>query len=112
MPKGKSDATKLGNLLILIGGIVGLLLGILEILNQHLGFLPGVDLGFLGNIVLGVVLVVLSLAVLATTGTVKIKKLKFGSNWVVYLVLGILMYLFGGDLGAVLVIIGAILLLL
>ncbi len=111
MPKGKSDVGKIGNVLILVGGILGLLLGILMILGMGWSFLPGFGWG-LGGLITGIILIVISLAVLATNGAVQVHTLKFGNNWLVYLVLGILMYLFGGDLGAVLVIIGAILLLL
>jgi hypothetical protein len=110
MPKGKSDTGKIGNLLILLGGIVGLLQGILLFLGVWAwGFIP---IPFLDNWISGIILIVISLAVLATNGAVKIQKLKFGNNWIVYFILGILMIIFKGDLAGILVIIGAILLLL
>lgn len=105
-----ADLKKIGQLLVLLGGIVGLLFGILITLNMGFVLLPGVGLvGFIGSLVTGVILVLLSLIVLATSGAVNIPALKFDNNWIVLLILGILMYVFGGDLGAILVIIGAIL---
>ncbi|MHA2377898.1 MAG: hypothetical protein ACXADO_08985 [Candidatus Thorarchaeota archaeon] len=105
-----ADLKKIGELLVLLGGIVGLLFGILIALNMGPVLLPGVGLvGFIGGLVTGVILILLSLIVLATSGVVDIPALKFDNNWVVLLILGILMYVFGGDLGAILVIIGAIL---
>ncbi|MHA2601626.1 MAG: hypothetical protein AM324_005785 [Candidatus Thorarchaeota archaeon SMTZ1-83] len=105
-----ADLKKIGQLLVLLGGIVGLLFGILIALNMGFVLLPGVGLvGFIGSLVTGVILVLLSLIVLATSGAVNIPALKFDNNWIVLLILGILMYVFGGDLGAILVIIGAIL---
>jgi hypothetical protein len=105
-----ADLKKIGQLLVLLGGIVGLLFGILMALNMGFVLLPGVGLvGFIGSLVTGVILILLSLIVLATSGVVDIPALKFDNNWVVLLILGILMYIFGGDLGAILVIIGAIL---
>ncbi|UCH03841.1 MAG: hypothetical protein JSW05_09635 [Candidatus Thorarchaeota archaeon] len=105
-----ADLKKIGQLLVLLGGIVGLLFGILIAMNMGFVLLPGVGLvGFIGSLVTGVILILLSLIVLATSGAVNIPALKFDNNWIVLLILGILMYIFGGDLGAILVIIGAIL---
>ena len=105
-----ADLKKIGQLLVLLGGIVGLLFGILIAMNMGFVLLPGVGLvGFIGSLVTGVILILLSLIVLATSGVVDIPALKFDNNWIVLLILGILMYIFGGDLGAILVIIGAIL---
>jgi hypothetical protein len=105
-----ADLKKIGQLLVLLGGIVGLLFGILIAMNMGFVLLPGVGLvGFIGSLVTGAILILLSLIVLATSGVVNIPALKFDNNWIVLLILGILMYIFGGDLGAILVIIGAIL---
>lgn len=113
MPR-QSQAHKIGQLFVLLGGIVGLLFGILDVLliaNPLTGYFPTISLG-LELLVIGIVLIVLSLAVLATSGTVNIKALKFDNNWVVLLILGILMYVFAGGIAAILVILGAILMLL
>ncbi len=103
-----TDLKKIGGLLILIGGILGLLFGILGLLGMGIALLPSVDLAFLG-IIGSIILIVLSLIVLATSGVIKIAMLKMDNTWVINLILGILMYIFGGGLGAILVIIGAIL---
>ncbi|MHA1902402.1 MAG: hypothetical protein ACXADL_00175 [Candidatus Thorarchaeota archaeon] len=115
--KRKSDAKRVGELLVLIGGIVSLLFGILFLLNfgGAVSFLPTLDLtSFLGgltSVVLGVVLIIISLATLATSGVINLPALKFKNNWIVLLIFGILMYIFGGTLGGILVILGAILML-
>ncbi|MFX0044596.1 MAG: hypothetical protein ACFE8Z_01990 [Candidatus Hermodarchaeota archaeon] len=105
-----ADLKEIGQLLVLLGGVIGLLFGILIAMNMGLVFLPEVGLvGFIGGLFTGAILILLSLIVLATSGAVNIPALKFDNNWIVLLILGILMYIFGGDLGAILVIIGAIL---
>ncbi|MHA1909347.1 MAG: hypothetical protein ACW98Y_18765, partial [Candidatus Thorarchaeota archaeon] len=66
----------------------------------------------LGGLINGIILIVISLIVLATSGVVDIPALKFDNSWIVILILGIVMWVFGGDLASILVILGAILLLL
>jgi hypothetical protein len=113
MPKN-SGAKNIGKLFVLLGGIVGLLFGIMDVLNfanPLNAYFPTISLGLTGMII-GIILIVLSLATLATSGAVKIKALTFNNNWVVLLILGILMYIFAGGIGAILVILGAILMLL
>ncbi|MBD3406779.1 MAG: hypothetical protein GF411_11750 [Candidatus Lokiarchaeota archaeon] len=108
----KSDIKKLANLLVLLGGILGVVWGILALLNMPFTFgLPGIDLSVLG-IFTAIILIILSFAVLATSGVVSIPMLKFDNNWVIILILGILVYIFGGGLPGILIIIGAILMVL
>jgi len=108
----KSDAQKIGEILISLGGIVGVLFGILALLGSRLALIPDfVLIGGLDLLISGIVLIVLSLLVLATNRTINIKSLRLKKNWIVLLILGVLMYVFRGDLAAILVIIGAILLL-
>lgn len=106
----KGGFKNIADILILLGGIVGIIQGILAIFNMNVGFLH--LFGGWGGVVVGVILIVLSLIVLATSGKVNIKQLKAANNWIVYLILGILLALFDGELAGILVIIGAILLLL
>jgi uncharacterized membrane protein len=109
----KSSIANVGEILVLIGAIVSLLFGFLTILGigPMLGFVPHIA-GFLAgvvfNIIFGIVVIILSLVTLATAGAIKFKW-KLEKNWAMYLLLGILLLIFGGDIGAVLVIIGAIL---
>ncbi|MFO7836021.1 MAG: hypothetical protein R6V83_05150 [Candidatus Thorarchaeota archaeon] len=110
----KSDAQNVGEILLTLGGIVGLLFGILALLGSRLVILYSIDFPIIGGfdlLISGIVLIVLSLIVLATNPRVNLKSLRLKKNWVILLVLGILMYVFRGDLAAVLVIIGSILLL-
>ena len=107
-----SDLKKIGDLLILLGGILGLVEGILTVLGlQYLAFLPYANLG-LGPLITGILGILFSLIALVNSGTIKIKALEFSNKWLIVLIMGILMYLFASGLGGALVIIGAILLLL
>ena len=105
-----ADLKKIGSLLVLLGGIVGLIEGILVIIGQGLAILPGLDfgLGWIG----GILGILFSLIALVNSGFIKIPALEFKNKWLVILVMGILMYLFASGFGGILVIIGAILFLL
>lgn len=106
-----SDLTKIGDLLILIGGIVGLIEGILTVLGlSYLAFLPTVAWG-LGGLITGILGIIFSLIALVNSGTIKINALEFSNKWLIVLIMGILMYLFASGLGGILVIIGSLLLL-
>lgn len=106
-----SDLKKIGDLLILLGGILGLVEGILTILdNPLLRFLPYVPL--FDPLITGIIGILFSLIALVNSGNLKIKALEFSNKWLVVLIMGILMYLFASGLGGALVIIGAVLLLL
>ena len=106
-----ADLKKIGDLLILIGGIVGLVEGILTVLGIGiLAFLPYAI--FFDPLITGILGILFSLIALVNSGVIKIPALEFGNKWLVVLIMGILMYLFASGLGGALVIIGAILLLL
>ncbi len=107
----KGDTSKLGKLFVLIGGIVGLLMGILLFLNMGIS-VPFIGFAVVAGLVAGALQVIVSLIVLATSGAVDIPALKLENNGVVMLILGIILYIVGGNLGGLLVIIGGILLLL
>ncbi|TFG09563.1 hypothetical protein EU538_04725 [Candidatus Thorarchaeota archaeon] len=109
----KGQFTQIAKILILVGGLLGLLYGVLQILGMGFAILPGLGLGvMLGGLITGIILIVLSLVVLATSGVVDIPALKMDNNWIIMLILGILLYVFGGGLPGILVIIGAILMFL
>jgi len=107
-----SDLNKIGSLLVLIGGIIGLIQGILMIIGSPFSIFPGLGDFGLGSLISGILLILFSLIALASSGAIHLGSLNFGNNWIVILVVGILMYVFGSDLGGILVIIGAILFLL
>jgi hypothetical protein len=102
---------KIGSLLVLLGSIVSLIIGILMLipgwgwLSWGLG-----SLFYPFTVIFAIVLIILSLITLATSGVIKFPW-KLEKNWLMLLILGILQLVFGGSIGAVLVIIGAILML-
>ncbi len=110
----KSDFEKIGMLLVILGGILGLLYGILTIAGMRIGFYNPFEelLTVMGALVYGIIQIVLSLIVLATSGAIKAPSLKLSKNWFVILILGILLLVFAADLPAILIILGAILLAL
>jgi len=107
-----SDLKKIGDLLILLGGIIGLIQGILLIIGMPFTILPGFGDFGLGSLIWGILAILFSLIALVNSGFIKISALEFKNKWLVVLIMGILMYLFSSGLGGVLVIIGAILLIL
>ncbi len=112
----KTDLKKIAELLCLIGAIISLVYGVLMIIGGIIGFgLPGVGwhLGhyFFGlDLIFGVIVIIIAVITMATCGVVKFP-ITLEKNWIMLLILGILLAVFGGDWGAFLVIIGAILLI-
>jgi hypothetical protein len=104
-----ADLKEISKILIMLGGILGLIYGILKVLAIA-GWGVSSGLSILGPFFDGIILILVSLIVLASSGVVKIPALKFANTAIVMLILGIVMWLFGGDLGSILVIVGAILL--
>ena len=77
----------------------------------NLAFLA--DLGTtLGNILFGVIAIIIGLLILISSGVVKSKKTNLGFNGVVLLILGILALALASELGGVLTIVAAILMFL
>jgi hypothetical protein len=107
-----SDIKKIGDILILLGGIIGLIEGILTVLGMGLAFMPYYHVFGTGNYLIeGILGILFSLIALVNSGAIKIKALEFSNKWLVILIMGILMYLFASGIGGILVIIGSILLL-
>lgn len=105
-----ADLKEISKILVMLGGILGVIFGVLKALSITGWGWVSFPLLALGGVVEGIILIVVSLIVLATSGVVKIPALKFDNNWIILLILGIVMWIFGGDLGSILVIVGAILL--
>ncbi len=103
----------LAKLLAIIGGIVIVVEGVLGLLGKSmtkffsLGFLDA-----LAPLIWGIIAIAIGLLILISTGVLGSKKAKLGFNGVVILVLGILGFLFGSNIGGILVIIAAILMFL
>jgi len=108
-----AELGKIGDILVLIGALIGLIQGILVFipdLGFGLGLIAWGDFGWLA----GVCAILFSLIALVNSGFLKIAILDFGkkNKFIVVLIIGILMIVFGGDFGGLLVLIGAILWLL
>ncbi len=116
-PQKKSDARTIGEAFIVFGSVVGMLIGALFIVNfsslLRFGFwffnLNDVLVG-MGYIVQGVLLISLSLLILDTCGAIKIPFIQLEYNWLIVLLLGLVMFLLGGHIGALIVVTGALLL--
>lgn len=104
------DLKKIGNILILLGGLIGLIEGILLILGLGIIFLPSLSL--FSGIITGILAIIFALIALVNAGFVRISSLEFKNKWLVILIVGILLYIFGSQIGGILVIIGAILLVI
>ncbi len=114
----KNAYQRVGELLILIGSIIALIFGILLLIpGVGIRFVPWCAhclpfvAGFFGvEWLFGVIVIILSIITMATSGFINLPW-KLERNWLIPLILGIFMSIFGGDVGAILVIIGAIVLI-
>lgn len=105
-----ADLKKIGDLLVLLGAIVGIIEGLMLIFQiPGLGFFN--PLGATLGIVAGVLGILFSLIALVNSGFIKISALDFGkqNKFIVVLIVAILMILFASNIGGILVLIGAIL---
>ena len=108
-----ADLKKIGDLLVLLGALIGLIQGILWIIP---GFDP-IGLNLLGTyfvgmeLIVGILAILFSLIALVNSGFIKIAALDFGkqNKFLVVLIIAILMIVFASDFGGILVLIGAIL---
>ena len=103
-----ADLKETGKILIMLGGILGLIFGILKVML--IGGWGWASYGLImGPLIDGIILILVSLIVLASSGVVKIPALEFANTANVMLILGFVMWIFGGDLGSMLVMAGAVL---
>ena len=107
-----ADMKEIAKWLFLIGGILGILFGVLTMAGMGFALVSLNILGAVGPLIYGIIQIILGLIVLATSGIINIPALKFDNNWILYIIFGILMIVFGTDLAGILVIIGAILLVI
>jgi len=112
-------AKGLPKLLAMIGGLVVVVFAVLALLRIFLDVVVPLDFwpSFWGysvgsNWLNPVIALVVGLLVLISTGTIKSSSTKVRFNGVTVLILGILAFVFGDNLGGILVIIGGILLLI
>ncbi len=111
-------AKSLPKLLAIIGGLIVVVFAVLRMLGL-VGIALDVEFWphFWGYSIAGdwinpIIALVVGILILISTGTIKSSSTKVRFNGVTVLVLGILAFVFGDNLGAILVIIGGILLLL
>ncbi|WXG45011.1 MAG: hypothetical protein WED04_13470 [Promethearchaeati archaeon SRVP18_Atabeyarchaeia-1] len=103
----KKEIKNIGRILALLGALVCLIWGILDIVSVAPHFAQFYVIPGLTSIILGILLIILSLVVFASYGFVDIS-LKFKVSWLMILIIGIVAYILGGDLGALLLILSAI----
>ena len=106
----KKEIKNIGRILTLLGALVCFIFGILYILGTPFFFASPFLLALpaaVVNFVRGVLLIILAVIIFASYGLVDIS-LKFKVSWIMVLIIGIVAWLFGGDLGALLIILGAI----
>jgi hypothetical protein len=107
-----ADMKKIGDLLVLLGAIIGIIQGILWMIpggTFHLSYINVLG-GYLDGLIIGILAIIFSLIALVNSGFLKIKALDFGktNKFIVVLIIGILMVLFASDIGGILTILGAI----
>jgi hypothetical protein len=107
-----ADLKEVSKFFVVLGGILGVAFGILKSLSITGWEFISFPLLPLEGFIEGIILIIVSLIVLATSGVVKIPALKFDNNWIILLILGIVMWVFSGGLASIFVIIGAILLVI
>ena len=106
----KNTLQQIGEILVLIGAIVALIQGALMIIGLGWSVIPifwGIGFG----IIFGIITIIVALITLATSGVISFPW-KLEKNWIMLLILGIVLIIFGGDVGGILVILGAILILI
>jgi hypothetical protein len=106
----KKEIKNIGRILALLGALVCLIYGILYIISPL--SVPFILYhypigGALESVIDGVILIILSLVVFASYGAINIS-LKFKVSWIMILIIAIIAVIFGGGLGALLLILSAI----
>jgi hypothetical protein len=103
----KKEIKNFGRILALLGAIVCIVWGILFIIGSPFHFVSFNLVPGLAAIIYGIVLIILGLIVLASYGIIDLST-KFKVSWVMLLIVGIIAFIFQGDLGALLLILAAI----
>ncbi|MHA1409479.1 MAG: hypothetical protein ACTSQY_04020 [Candidatus Odinarchaeia archaeon] len=110
MPKKKTSSQKYAKpirALAIVGSVISLILGILLLFN--ISFLMGPLFTIIPGwpLVEGLITIVFSIFILTSYGALNIGP-KFAHDWPILLIFGIVLIIFGGSIGAVLVIIAGI----
>ena len=111
MPKKKSSTSSSRSQIVrtisLIGAIISLIFGILLMIGYGLLIGPLIPAALPLNIVWGVIVVILAIVILTSYGILNIGP-KVKHDWTMLLLIGIISLIFGGDIGAILIIIAGI----
>jgi len=104
--KSKSGLDTLVRILAILGALITILYGVLAIIGGALSILV-FNIGGVPALIQGVVIIFIGLIILASYGLIKIN-LSTTMHWLVLLILGIVAYVFGGGIGALLIILAGI----
>ena len=104
--KSKSGLDTLVRILAILGALITILYGVLAIIGGALSILV-FNIGGVPALIQGVVIIFIGLIILASYGFIKIN-LSTTMHWLVLLILGIVAYVFGGGIGALLIILAGI----
>lgn len=111
MPRRKSKKHSLSSwvrVLAIMGGVFAIILGILmmiQMFDAPFTVLPGAITIIVINIISGVVNIVLGVLLLIGYGIISSTK-KFSVNWLILIVVGVIMLIFGGIAGILVLIAG------
>ena len=106
MPK-KSSSTDLVRILSVVGAVLSIILGVLLFLNRSfligplISIIPGLP------IIEGILTIIFGIIILTSYGIINIGP-KVSNDWPVLILFGILSLIFGGGIGAILIIIAGI----
>ena len=102
----KKEIKNIGRILALLGALVCLIIGILDILNMPFMVGQFINFGF-ASLINGIVLIILSLVIFASYGAINLA-LKFKVSCLMILIVAIIAYVLSGGLGTLLLILSAI----
>ncbi len=108
MSESRSTLERVGNFIIVIGALVAILYGIFLILVfPYMSFLPSIIGPFIPNNIRGAIIILLAIFSLLYSGFIR---MPWGMiyRWAMLLILGLIIFLIGGEFGGLLVMIGAV----
>jgi len=103
----KESLKSIGNIFVVIGATFLVIYAIFYILGGGFSLIKLKPIA-LGTILSGIALLVIAIIILSSYGLLQ-TNLKFEQNWLINIVLGATALILGGEIGAILIIIGALL---
>jgi Na+-transporting NADH:ubiquinone oxidoreductase subunit NqrB len=113
MPKKKSRSTRneTVRLIALIGAVISLIFGVLLLAGLFTLIGPLIPAAVPLNIVWGIIVIILAIIIMTSYGVINIGP-KVKHDWPMLIIIGIISLVFGGDIGAILIVIAGIVALL